>query len=179
MQWNVWWVLTIDRILSIETTPPFSQSQYLIILVIFCIAEAYQMTNFSSQPTKVAKNKNEDITLRCSLLDRHERFNRNASVTWWFKKNCKVPCWHQPDEDEWTEIDCGGACRLSFDLDDSTASNGFYLCKMFPYRIGDQTALQIEVTKTFEVTIIGKILGWFWVDGLMKKHTKFSTFSFL
>lgn len=127
----------------------------------FCIAEAYQMTNFSSptsQATKVGKHKNEDITLRCSLLDRHERFNRNASVTWWFKKSCKVPCWHQPDEDEWTEIDCGGACRLSFDLNDSTASNGFYLCKMFPYRIGDRTLLQIEVTKAFEVTIIGEIV---------------------
>lgn len=130
---------------------------FWIILILFCITEAYQMTNYSSQPTKLTKMKNVDITLRCSLLDKHEMFNRdNVSVTWWFKHTCKVSCWNQPEVHEWTEIDCDGQCKSSLNLNDDTSSNGFYLCKIFPYKISDQTTLQIEVTKTFQLEIIGE-----------------------
>lgn len=116
------------------------------------------MTDQSSQPTKLSKTKNVDITLRCSLLDKHERFNRNANVTWWFKKTCRLSCWNQPEVDKWTEVDCGGSCKLSLDLNDDNASNGFYMCKIFPYKISDQTTLQIEVTKTFQLEIVGELI---------------------
>lgn len=129
---------------------------FCIILIMFCITEAYQMTDHSSQPTKLTKTKNVDITLRCSLLDKHERFNRNVSVIWRFKKTCRIPCWNQPEVDEWTEIDCGGSCKSSLDLNDDTASNGFYMCKIYPYKISDHTTLRIEVTKTFQLEIVGE-----------------------
>lgn len=135
---------------------------FLTVLLVFCITEAYQMTNFSSQPTKLIKTKNIDIVLRCLLLDKHERYNQNASVTWWFKKTttCKVgtSCWSPSlEEDDWTEISCDrGACGLSLDLNDDKTSNGFYLCKITPYQISEQAILQVEVTKTFEVAVVGK-----------------------
>lgn len=124
----------------------------------FGIAEAYQMTEAASQPTKLIKTKNVDLTLRCSLTDQHEKFNQNSSVTWWFKKTCKLSCWNQPEQTEWTEVECDGTkgCKLALNLDDETASNGFYMCRIFPYHTDGQTSLFIEVTKTFEVTIVGK-----------------------
>lgn len=123
-----------------------------------CIAEAYQMTELSSQPTKLVKTKNIDLTLRCSLMDKHEKFNQNANVTWWFKRSCKLSCWNQPEESDWTEITCDGgtSCTLALELNDETASNGLYLCRMFPYHTDILATLHIEVTKTFEVTIVGE-----------------------
>lgn len=116
------------------------------------------MTNHTTQPTKLTKMKNVDILLKCLLLDNHEKFNRNASVTWWFKKTCRISCWNQPEVDEWTEIMCAdGACKQSLELNDDTASNGFYLCKIFPYQISEKTILHIEVSKTFQLEIVGKI----------------------
>ena len=125
----------------------------------FCVTEAYQMTDHSSQPTKLTKTKNVDITLRCSLLDKHEKFNGNVSVTWWFKKMCRISCRNQLEVDEWMEIDCGESCKLSLDLNDDTASNGFYMCKIYPYKINDETTLKIEIAKTFQLEIVGK-LNW-------------------
>lgn len=126
-----------------------------VILIMFCITETYQTTDLYSQPTKITKTKNVDVTLRCALLDKHEKFNQNVSVTWWFKKTCRISCWNRLEADEWTELDCNG-CGLLLDLNDSTASNGFYMCKIFPYKISEFTTLQIEVTKTFQLEIIGK-----------------------
>lgn len=121
-----------------------------------CIAEGFQVTDLPLQPTKLLKTKNVDLTLRCLLTDQHEQFNRNSSVSWWLKKVYKGPCWNQPDESEWVEIPCDGPCKPSLDLDDERASNGFYLCRISPYRVDDFTTLEIEVTKTFEVRIIGE-----------------------
>lgn len=123
-----------------------------------CIAEGFQVTDLPSQPTKLLKTKNVDLTLRCLLTDQHEQFNRHSSVSWWLKKIYKGPCWNQPD-DEWLEIPCDGPCKLSLDLNDDSASNGFYLCRIKPYRVDNFTQLDIEVTKTFEVRIIGEFHG--------------------
>lgn len=128
---------------------------YVFVLLMLSVAEGYGMTNFSSQPTKLVKNKNEDISLRCSLLDKHEKYNQQTHVTWYFKRTCKS-CWNNPEEDEWDRINCVGPCKLSLNLNDENASNGFYLCKIFPYHISDHTVLQIEVTKTFQLDIFGK-----------------------
>lgn len=132
---------------------------FSFLAIFFCCilvaTEAYQMTNFSS-PTKLIKMKNVDLTIKCLLLDKHEKFNLNASVTWWLKKTCRISCWNQPDVDEWTEIMCAdGSCKTSLDLTDETASNGFYLCKIFPYQISETTILHIEVAKTFHLEIVG------------------------
>lgn len=122
------------------------------------ISEGYQTTNHSSQPTRLTKMKNVDISLRCLLLEKHESFNRNATVRWWFKKTCRISCWNHPEVDEWTQITCGAdPCSLSLNLDDDTASSGFYLCKMFPYKISESSVLRIEVAKTFQLEILGKI----------------------
>lgn len=102
------------------------------------------------------KTKNIDIVLRCLLLDKHERFNQNANVSWWFKKTCQDSCVNTSDEEDWTEISCGKSCGLSMDLNDKTAANGFYLCKIMPYKISETNVLNVEVTKTFEITLVGK-----------------------
>lgn len=117
-------------------------------------AEALQM----AQTTKLIKTRNVDITLRCALLDRHEEFNRNSSVTWWFKRTCKFSCWDKPanEDDEWNEVGCDGPCRTSLLLNDENVSNGFYQCRIFPYHTSNQTVLQIEVMKTFQIEIYGK-----------------------
>lgn len=125
-----------------------------------CVTEAYQIAGQNNSTSKLVKTKNVDVTLRCSLLEAHEEFNMNANVSWWFKKTCKSSCWNQPesdDDDEWTKVSCDGACKTSLDLNDDTASNGFYLCKIFPYQVSNQTILQIEVTKTFQLEIIGEL----------------------
>jgi hypothetical protein len=46
---------------------------------------------------------------------------------------------------------------MSFELNDETAENGFYMCKIFPYFISNQTVLQIEVTKAFQLELFGEI----------------------
>lgn len=119
-----------------------------------------EQNSLLSQPTKLIKTKNIDITLRCLLLDKHEKFNRNSTnVTWWFKKTCKkVSCWTPPedDDDEWSEIDCDGPCKMSLDLNDDTVANGFYMCKMFPYQVTETIVLHVEVTKTFQLEINGE-----------------------
>lgn len=110
-----------------------------------------------SQPTKIVKSKNIDVSLKCSLLEKHESFNQNANVYWYFKKTCKVSCWNQPEEDKWNEIKCQhGPCKMTLELDES-ADNGFYMCKIFPYRTSNFTVLQIEVTKTFQLDLFGRI----------------------
>lgn len=124
----------------------------------YCTAiEAYNNVaqNTSNHPQKLVKNKNVDLKMTCALLDKHERFNQNTNVSWWFRKACKGSCWNPEDED-WTEIDCSGSCKTSLHINDDNASNGFYLCRMFPYNVNDQTTLQIEVTKAFQLEINGE-----------------------
>ncbi|CRL03235.1 CLUMA_CG016416, isoform A [Clunio marinus] len=127
------------------------------VIVIVYFAEAYELTPKSDSSTikhsKLIKSKNIDLTLNCSILEMHEAFNTNSLVTWWFKRSCKGSCWNQPDENEWTEIDCDGQCKIFLTLNDDKASNGFYLCRLFPYRVDEETILQIEFTKTFHVEI--------------------------
>lgn len=130
------------------------------IIVLLLSSITSQMTAqivLPSQATKLVKSKHVNVTLRCSLLEKHEVFNQNATVSWWFKKTCKLSCWNQPEEMEWTEIKCHGKmCNMVLELDDETAENGFYMCKLFPYKTSTQTVLQIEVTKTFQLEIFGK-----------------------
>jgi hypothetical protein len=127
-------------------------------MLIFCVKQTHQMpTQNLSLATKIVKNFGIDVTLKCSLLEKHENFNRNASVSWWIKKTCKASCWNQQEkDDEWEEIDCHGPCKVSLVLDDENSKNGFYLCKIFPYQISNQNVLQIEVTKSFEIELFGK-----------------------
>lgn len=126
------------------------------LLVILCFIQTYQSTEVTSQPSKIVKNRNENLILKCTLMDSHDKFNQNASVTWWFKRSCKNTCWNQA-ESPWTEIQCNGPCKPSLELNDLTATNGFYLCKISPYLI-DNEILNIQVTRTFEVTIFGKFI---------------------
>lgn len=120
--------------------------------------------NSTSQPTYIVKTKNVDVSMKCVLTSKHEKLNENATVRWWFKKICKVPCWSLDKEDEdeeWQQIDCnGGPCKISMDLNDDNASNGLFMCKIFPYKIADapQSTLWIEITKTFQVEINGEWL---------------------
>lgn len=127
---------------------------FVVILMMFCSFDAYHAV--APNATKLVKTKNIDVQLTCSLLDKHERFNQNTSVTWWFRKSCKVSCWNQEDELDWTEIECNGPCKTTLHLNDGTASNGFYLCRMFPYKVSEKMILQIEVTKAYQLEIIGQ-----------------------
>lgn len=125
-------------------------------MLLSCITKSYQMSpqnNFLPQPKKLVKQKNLDISLKCLLLDKHESFNQNNTVSWWLKKTCKIPCWNE--EDEWKEIDCHGPCKTTLALDDETAENGFFMCKIFPYHTSNYTMLQIEITKTFYLELFG------------------------
>jgi hypothetical protein len=61
--------------------------------------------------------------------------------------------------EEWQQIPCNGPCKLTFTLDNSNANSGFYLCKMYPYYSDSHTALHIEITKTFQVEVVGELLS--------------------
>lgn len=137
---------------------------FVVILMMFCFTETYQAVapNATHHPTKILKTKNVDVQLTCSLLDKHERFNQDTNVTWWFRESCKVSCWNQEDEQDWTEIGCNGPCTTTLPLNDENASNGFYLCRMFPYKVSEKISLQIEVTKTYQLEIIGQFVKLFY-----------------
>lgn len=136
------------------------QSSFLLInisVLIFCctfllgLSETYQVDATYSETSHMKK------VLKCLLLDKHERFNQNVTVTWLFKKTCKIGCWNQIErEEDWVEVDCGGPCKLSLALNDDIASRGLYLCKINPYQISETTSLNVEVTKTFRLDLIGK-----------------------
>lgn len=125
-----------------------------------------QMTlssNFgSNNTTEFRKIKNRDIELKCLLSENHEELNKKATVTWWLRKSCKFPlCLQQKmikKTDEFEEISaCNGVfCGTSLILNDTTAMNGIYMCKIFPYRVNSQVLLQVQLTKSFQVTIDGK-----------------------
>lgn len=124
----------------------------------FCVLEIYEISaqnTSSSQPTKIMKNKNANVFLRCSILDKHEVFNQNGTASWWFKKICKVSCWNQLEEnDGWNLIP--NQSKMVLELDDDSAKNGFYLCKIYPYYVSQLTVLHIEVTKTFQLELFGR-----------------------
>jgi hypothetical protein len=122
------------------------------------------MKPLSNQPTKIIKEKNKDLTLKCLLLDDHETFNKMSSVSWFFKRSFKYSTWNMnsPDEEIWEEVTCGTNCGVNLELNDE-AVDGIFMCKIFPYQTSHQTVLQIEITKTFQLEI----------------HGKFSSFSFL
>lgn len=115
-----------------------------------------QVADSFSQSTQLTKMKTKDLTLKCLLLEKHEKFNQNVTVTWLFKKKCQAGCWNQAEiEDDWIEVDCGGPCKLSLTLNDETASRGLYLCKIYPYQISETTSLNVKVTKTFQLDLTG------------------------
>lgn len=107
------------------------------------------------EPTIITKYKNVDVNLKCLLLDEHEPFNKMSKVLWFYKKTSKFPSWNQPDiDDEWEEIDCS---QTNLHLGEESHA-GFYLCKIFPYQTSQNTVLQIEVVKTFQLDIYGEII---------------------
>lgn len=102
---------------------------------------------------KIVKVKNRDLELKCLLNETHEKFNKNSTVTWWLKNSCKFPqCLVKSSNTEFEEISCD-SCGTSMILDDLTAQNGIYLCKISPYRLNSQIILQVQFTKSFHVSI--------------------------
>jgi hypothetical protein len=59
-----------------------------------------------------------------------------------------------PRNEDWKLID--NARGLTLSLDDSNVSSGLYMCKMSPYRIDRDTTLQIEISKTFLIEVVGE-----------------------
>lgn len=55
--------------------------------------------------------------------------------------------------EDWKFFEETRGLKLSLD---SNASSGFYMCKMFPYRIDTDSTLFIEIKKSFEVEVIGE-----------------------
>lgn len=75
-----------------------------------------------------------------------------------FLKSCKLCIFgSQTQRDDWKSIECGGKkCNSTLTLDQNNAFSGFYKCSMFPYYVSQNTMLQVEITKTFQVDVIGK-----------------------
>lgn len=112
--------------------------------------------------TRTMKVKNRDLELKCLLSEAHEKFNRKSTVTWWLKKSCKFPQCLQPSSvDDFEEISCGSACGTSIILNDTSAENGIYMCKISPYKLNDHVVLQVQLTKTFHVLIDGECVKMF------------------
>ena len=105
---------------------------------------------------------NEAIELKCGLKAKHAMFNMNSKVSWYFKscseqgqRSCKS---QELLNSDWIAVNCGIVpCATNFILKNTTKDDsGLYLCKMYPYRIDNQTILEIQVVKTFQIQIIGK-----------------------
>lgn len=110
-----------------------------------------------NEPLKMTKTHTDEIQLQCLLTDKHDQFNKNSTITWWTKK-CIITCKNRDimQYTEWEPYDCNGPCKTTLLLDNSTTSSGYYMCKIFPYHTDERTNLQIEITKTFQLEIIGK-----------------------
>lgn len=143
-------------------------SNILILTIILIFTQlTHQMTlpsNLTPESDRIVKVKNRDIELKCLLNENHEEFNRKSAVTWWLKKSCKFPlCLQQKminKTEEFEEIStCNGGkfCGTSLILNDSTIVNGIYMCKISPYRINSNVLLQVQLTKSFHVTLDGEL----------------------
>ena len=78
------------------------------------------------------------------------------TVTWYNLKVCKI-CFASNslrNENDWKIIHDARALILT--LDDSNVSSGYYMCKIFPYFVNKDSTLQIEITKTFQVEVVGE-----------------------
>ncbi|KAG5682960.1 hypothetical protein PVAND_012276 [Polypedilum vanderplanki] len=137
-----------------------SETVTLIIMLTLCAIFYTKISAIADdngfELTKFIKRPNENLELHCSLNNKHEKFNKNITVSWYFMKLCNLCTLsiHEFEKEEWELIDCNGSCSIILEIN-NTQPSGFYMCKMFPYHIDNFTVLQIEIVRTFEVEVTG------------------------
>lgn len=132
-------------------------------MLLYLTRVSTNMTDYyTTDPPKLVKMANEAIELKCGLKIKHAVFNMNSKVSWYFKscsehsqRSCRSK---EIFKSDWITVNCGdGPCRTNFILKNTTKDDsGLYLCKMYPYRIDNQTILEIQVVKTFQIQILGR-----------------------
>ena len=119
------------------------------------LCTAYAFESHDLEVKRLFKHQNQDINLFCGLTKSHEEFNRNITVTWHILKTCQLCLIAKPskDQEEWKTLDAKGLTLTIKHNSDIASGFYFYMCKMFPYRLED-TTLEIEITKTFQVEVV-------------------------
>lgn len=128
----------------------------VISIIIFSLfSNTYQQMNGNGD--RIVKIKGQDLNLKCLLSSNHENYNHNSLVTWWMEKICEFPKCLQSDKPDGktAKILLCNACKLTITLNDMTADNAVYYCKISPYRVSSQRIFNLQFSKSFHVTIDG------------------------
>uniref|UniRef100_A0A182ND26 receptor protein-tyrosine kinase n=1 Tax=Anopheles dirus TaxID=7168 RepID=A0A182ND26_9DIPT len=102
-----------------------------------------------------------DTRLKCGIKEHHTDHMNSSDVRWYFKP-CgggfqQMACSNRAilDALEWHPLDCDNKpCRVTLAIHNaSEVDAGLYRCTIHPYRPDNQTQLDIQLVRTFELVV--------------------------
>ncbi|XP_038104755.1 fibroblast growth factor receptor-like 1 [Culex quinquefasciatus] len=150
---------------------------WFVVLTTIAVLHCYLLTVVNSSRGSTPHSDNEilkltqcpagsEARLRCGIKDYHTD-HMNASDVQWFFKPCgeginRTSCHNrdQLDHIPWHPVDCEGKrCRVTLSIRNaSEADSGLYRCSIHPYRTDNQTQLDIQLIRIFQLDVIKSIL---------------------